>query len=142
VCYSIEGHRVLVAQLVRAHGSYPWCRRFKSSRRYHFLNLNIGSDRLRFDQNPKTAANKEARGVMSRPAKVFWGMFSVLFGLFWIDNLAHIWLSAVRTSNRDHPDALLWTFPWCLPGVCLIAWGVILLLRSARKRQPPSRSPG
>ena len=24
-----------VAQLARAHGSYPWCRGFKSLRRYH-----------------------------------------------------------------------------------------------------------
>ena len=24
-----------VAQLARAHGSYPWCREFESPRRYH-----------------------------------------------------------------------------------------------------------
>lgn len=37
-----------VAQLARAHGSYPWCREFESPRRYHICVPKSCKSRLFF----------------------------------------------------------------------------------------------
>ena len=37
-----------VAQLARAHGSYPWCREFESPRRYHICVSKSCKSRLFF----------------------------------------------------------------------------------------------
>ena len=40
-----------VAQLARAHGSYPWCREFESPRRYQFeIKLDLISSFFYFDK--------------------------------------------------------------------------------------------